>query len=187
MSNVNQVVEVSNVSESPRIYAACLASYNNGTLHGRWIDCDQGADHIRDEIAAMLAESKQPGAEEWAAHDHENWGGWNPGENPDPDELAAVAEAIAEHGEVFGKLMEHGVASDAQEAIAYMEENYQGAWADLETWAENFLDDTGGLNGMAENLRCYFDYEKYARDCELGGDVFTVDTSDGMTHVFWNR
>lgn len=43
-----------------QIYAACLASYNNGRLHGRWIDAALGADHMRDEIAAMLRESPYP-------------------------------------------------------------------------------------------------------------------------------
>ncbi|MBS7457712.1 antirestriction protein ArdA [Coralloluteibacterium stylophorae] len=45
----------------PRIYVACLASYNNGRLHGRWIDLDgQDANDVRDEIAAMLRESPFP-------------------------------------------------------------------------------------------------------------------------------
>ena len=29
---------------TPKIYVACLASYNAGILHGRWIDADQDAD-----------------------------------------------------------------------------------------------------------------------------------------------
>ena len=29
---------------NPRIYVACLAAYNNGYLHGVWIDADQDAD-----------------------------------------------------------------------------------------------------------------------------------------------
>jgi Antirestriction protein (ArdA) len=29
---------------APRIYVACLAAYNNGRLHGEWIDADQPAD-----------------------------------------------------------------------------------------------------------------------------------------------
>ena len=40
---------------NPRIYVACLAAYNNGYLHGAWIDADQDVDEIRDEIATMLA------------------------------------------------------------------------------------------------------------------------------------
>ncbi|MEA9660691.1 antirestriction protein ArdA [Xanthomonas campestris] len=46
---------------TPRIYVACLASYNNGVLHGRWIELD-GADldEVRGEIAEMLRESEFP-------------------------------------------------------------------------------------------------------------------------------
>jgi hypothetical protein len=28
-------------NEAPKIYVACLASYNNGILHGKWIDAVQ--------------------------------------------------------------------------------------------------------------------------------------------------
>ncbi len=44
-----------------RIYAACLASYNNGTLHGEWIDLD-GKDEsdVDEEIRLMLKASPYP-------------------------------------------------------------------------------------------------------------------------------
>lgn len=46
---------------NPRIYVACLASYNNGVLHGRWIELDgMDADDVQAEIAAMLRESPHP-------------------------------------------------------------------------------------------------------------------------------
>jgi antirestriction protein len=48
---------------TPRIYVACLAAYNNGELHGEWIDADQSADAIRKEINKMLATSPEPNAE----------------------------------------------------------------------------------------------------------------------------
>lgn len=43
-----------------RFYAACLASYNNGVLHGRWIDASDDVDAMQDEINAMLRESRFP-------------------------------------------------------------------------------------------------------------------------------
>lgn len=47
-----------------RIYVACLASYNAGVLHGRWIDLDdKEADEVNAEIAAMLRESPCPNVE----------------------------------------------------------------------------------------------------------------------------
>ncbi len=67
---------MTNVSDStPRIYIACLAAYNNGHLHGAWIDADQDADQIRDAIAAMLARSPVEDAEEYAIHDYEGFEG----------------------------------------------------------------------------------------------------------------
>lgn len=41
--------------DRPRIYVACLAAYNNGILHGAWIDADQEPWAIWDAIRAMLA------------------------------------------------------------------------------------------------------------------------------------
>jgi antirestriction protein len=48
------------VTTGPRIYVACLASYNNGTLHGEWIDANQDEDAIRGAIADMLSRSPFP-------------------------------------------------------------------------------------------------------------------------------
>ena len=47
-------------NDTPRIYAACLASYNAGILHGEWIDADQCADEIQDDVNKMLRASTQP-------------------------------------------------------------------------------------------------------------------------------
>ena len=60
-------------TEPVRIYVACLAAYNNGVLHGRWIDAARGEDHIWEETRAMLAASPIPDAEEWAIHDYEGF------------------------------------------------------------------------------------------------------------------
>jgi antirestriction protein len=59
----------------PRIYVACLAAYNNGYLHGVWIDAAQEPWSIYDEVKAMLAASPVAGAEEWAIHDYEGFRG----------------------------------------------------------------------------------------------------------------
>jgi len=43
-----------------RIYVACLASYNSGILHGRWIEATADVDEMQEEIDAMLRESPCP-------------------------------------------------------------------------------------------------------------------------------
>jgi antirestriction protein len=46
-----------------RIYVACLASYNNGRLHGDWIDASTDADAMQEEVNAMLRKSPCPNVE----------------------------------------------------------------------------------------------------------------------------
>lgn len=43
-----------------KLYVACLASYNNGRLHGAWIDASAEADDMRADIATMLRASPFP-------------------------------------------------------------------------------------------------------------------------------
>jgi antirestriction protein len=45
---------------SPRIYVACLASYNSGILHGEWIDATADADEMQDEVNRILRASPCP-------------------------------------------------------------------------------------------------------------------------------
>ncbi|MCC2603641.1 antirestriction protein ArdA [Sphingopyxis yananensis] len=90
---------MTNLSGSnPRIYVACLAAYNNGYLYGAWIDADQNADEIREEIAAMLGRSPIEHAEEYAIHDYEGFEGVTISEYAGIDTLARLGAFIAEHG-----------------------------------------------------------------------------------------
>ncbi len=112
-----------------RIYVACLAAYNNGILHGHWIDATQEADDVRAEISAMLKTSPVPGAEEYAIHDYEGFEGARIEEYSGIDEVCALAAFIAEHGELGGKLAAYyGNVDDAREAI---EDHYAGEYPSL--------------------------------------------------------
>jgi antirestriction protein len=127
---------------TPRIYVACLAAYNNGHLHGCWIDCDQDADAIKEQIQAMLKTSPIPNAEEWAIHDHEGFGKFHISEWHDIAELAAIAAAIEEHGEPY--LAALAETCDKEEADALIEE-YCGHYDSDEAFTQQLLEDTDGL------------------------------------------
>ena len=62
------------------------------------------------------------------------------------------------------------------------EDCYIGEFDSLTHLAEHLCDETGTLAEMPENLRCYFDFEKYGRDLQLGGDVWE---NEGF--YFFNR
>ena len=38
------------INYEPQIYIACVASYNNGILYGKWIDVNQDVSTLEEEI-----------------------------------------------------------------------------------------------------------------------------------------
>jgi antirestriction protein len=163
-----------------------LADYNAGALWGKWIEADQPAGVIHQEILAMLARSSEPIAEEWAIHDYENFGSLRLSEFADIQSVAEVASLIEEHGEVFAELLGHlGGLSSLEEAKRYMEEGYRGAFDRVEDFVQEFIEDCYGdvLSKLPEFLRYHIDYEGITHDMECGGDIFTVNCG-GQVHVF---
>ena len=120
---------------SPRIYVASLTDYNNGDLHGTWLDANQSPEQLREQIEAMLAGSGYPGAEEWAIHDYDGLYGFSPHEYEDLSVVSRVAGGIAEHGEAFAAYLSW--AGSSEEALADFESHYMGRWDSREAWARD--------------------------------------------------
>jgi antirestriction protein len=167
-----------------RIYAACLAAYNNGTLHGAWINANQEPEDIRAEIDKMLSESPELGAEEWGIFDYEGFCGVSISEYESLNTVSALARFVDEYGKLGAEL--YAYAGDIDEAKQIMEEQYLGEWDSIRDWATDLLEQSGQLESIPEHLRYYFDYESYARDCELSGEIFTIEIGRKV-HVFSAR
>lgn len=170
-----------------RIFVTCLAAYNNGIIHGKWIPVTESLDLLQMEIKKVLSTSPIEDAEEWAIHDHEGFDGINVTESNDLEELCDYVGAIDsseyESDLITGVMDCRGI--NALEAIDYIEDHYQGSYTDLEDWAMHFLDETGGLESLPKELSFYFDYEAYAHDQDINGLIFYVTTGKGI-HVLWN-
>ena len=175
---------MTNISHSsPRIYVACLAAYNNGYLHGAWIDADQDADQIGDEIASMLARSPFEDAEEYAIHRYEGFEGVSISEYAGIDSVARMAALIAKHGALGAGLLEQ-FSGDMDQAESTLEDCYHGQFASLADYMEELTTESVTI---PEALRYYVDWEAMARDAEMGGDLFTIETAHGEVHVFSSR
>lgn len=177
----------------PEIYVACLAAYNNGILHGEWIDANQDAEDLEMEIKKMLSKSPIPGAEEWAIHDHDDFGSVTLAEYESLENVAEIAAFIAEHGELGAVLFAnfHDI-NDAKRAI---EEEYYGAYENQKEFAYDYFDEnikahfeeiirewsSKDLDYFNEMMR-YIDYESYQRDIFISG-FFSLEV-EGKTHVF---
>ena len=167
--------------DRPRIYVACLAAYNSGYLHGRWIDATT-PDEIMDSVRAMLGTSPQPDAEEWAIHDYEGFEGATLSEYASFETVCELAEFIEEHGELGGKVFNY-FGDDLAEARAAFE-NYAGVYRSATDFAEELHYDIG--TEIPVSLRYYIDWEAVARDMALNGEIMVFQMGFEKVHVFWN-
>jgi antirestriction protein len=183
-------------AETPRLWIGSLSDYNNGLLHGSWIDATQSAADIQQAITSMLEKSPtmratgQP-AEEWAIFDSDNFHAYRVEEYDDLDWVTAVAAGIDEHGPAFAawaSLCEHDSAS-----LAQFEEAYLGIFASLDAYAETLIEDLGYYqlldDALPENLRPYvsIDTAMLARDLQLSGDITTEPAAEGGVYLFDGR
>lgn len=171
------------MTDTPRIYVADLAAYNNGYLHGKWIDATQDVDDIWKEIRAMLKASPVGDAEEYAIHDYENFAGYGVHEYDSIETVQAIACFIEEYGEIGGLLLEHW-SGDLKQAQQSIEENYCGQYESLADYLQQLIEET---TQIPDSLQFYIDYKAMARDMEVNGDVFTLQTAHDEVHVFWNH
>jgi antirestriction protein len=138
-------------NDTPRIYAACLAAYNNGILHGAWIDVTEDTWAIWDGIAAMLATSPMPDAEEWAIHDYEGFAGIRISEYAGIERVAELAAFLAEHGALGAELYSH-FGDDLGEAREAIEDRYHGCHASLAAYMQELTEETADSEGMPATI-----------------------------------
>ncbi len=165
-----------------RIYVADLAAYNAGKLHGAWIDATDELEDIGQQVQTMLAQSPEPGAEEYAIHDYEGFAGYPLSEYEGLEAAHAVACFIEEYPDFGGELLNH--FGDLEDARRAADEDYCGCYRSLADCARELTEEA---TAIPENLAYYIDYEAMGRDMALNGDVFTIEAGFEEVHIFWNR
>ena len=163
-----------------RIYVACLAAYNNGHLHGVWINATQGESHLIEHTRAMLKASPIPNAEEWAIHDYEGFEGANLSEYTAFESVAERAAFIEKHGALGGAILAD-CDCDLAQAARYLE-HYQGEYDSLADYARESTE-SSGLD-IPESLAPYIDYERMGEDLRLSGDITFLRASPNRLHIF---
>jgi antirestriction protein len=176
----------------PRIWVGSWLDYNNGVLHGDWIDADREDAEVWTDIQAMLARSPTSAetgevAEEWGIFDYEHFGGLRIDEQETISWVAKVARGIARHGPAFAAWA--GVVED-EALLDSFERNYLGHYDSVKAYAEQTY---GGLafgqlleRYVPEHLRPYvhLDTEALARDLQFGSRVYILPASEGGVWLF---
>lgn len=170
----------------PRIYVASLSDYNDGRLHGCWIDASQDATAIQANVNAMLRRSPMPGAEEWAIHDYEGFGPLRLGEYESFATVSRIAGGIVKHGEAFA----HWAAcagSTSDDTLSLFDDMYLGTWPSVADYAESLVQEYGideALDRANLPLRNYIrvDTEMLARDTQI--ENYVSEGIEGV-HIFY--
>ena len=180
---------------TPKAWVGCLGCYNNGSLIGKWLDGESCADLEGAGLAKIETHGDYTaprcvrcGGDEFWVMDHEGYGDLLGGECS-ALEAQGVALAIAAiEDEGLDIVAVAAYAANMSLDLAVFDEwkdDYEDAYIGeykIEDYAVQFVEDCGLLQGVADSVASYFDYESYGRDLILGGDIWEHEG-----HLFWNR
>ena len=150
----------------PRVYVACLGCYNEGRLHGKWMDADELEEEWEREGRCCtsgfypMTACKKEHHEEWAIHDHEYI---LCSEHPDIPKLITIMRLIEEHGEGFTEWYNYcGDQYDNPEEA--WQDCYQGEYDSEKAFAEEWAELCEYIKDDYSNpLIRYIDFEWYWR------------------------
>ena len=156
--------------DAPAVYVGTYAKYSAGSIAGKWLQLEDYADH--DEfIAACLALHSDEEDPELMFQDYQCFPSAFYGESYIKPDLWDWLDLDEDDREL---LAVYQAEVDQDGDIDAAREAYMGT-ADTEAdWAYEWLRSTGQLDDMPELARNYFDFESYARDARLSGDVVFV-------------
>lgn len=168
-----------------RVYITDLEAYNNGHLVGGWCELPMGEDELQNAIAEVLKNGQEACGD---THIHEEYfisdyecSYMKIDEYSSLTNLNEIAEKMSELDKdqqtAVKLLLEANVVNDLDEAIENIENIYCTGETKMEDVAYSYIQETGALQNMPENLHYYFDYEKLGQDMEINGSFYTDDAN----------
>jgi antirestriction protein len=136
-----------------------------------------------------LASSREPGAEDWAIHDYEQFGRWRAHEYDSIETVSRIARGIAELGYAYSAWAYVHDGESASFDIDSFQEAYLGHYDSVTGYVEQMADELGYTEELAklpEHLQDYvrLDFAAIARDMHLSGEIATVDDPNGGLWIF---
>jgi len=164
-----------------KIYIACLASYNNRILHGKWIDCED-YEQIQDEVNKIMKSSPMDDAEEYAIHDFEGFGSIQINEYDNLEYIAELAEALEDLDENETTLFEY-ILDNYASNISEAKEKIENVFIFEGTRADYAQEITEECSEIPQHLANYIDYDAMGRDMECNGDLVELDHNVFITNA----
>ena len=154
-----------------KIYVSTYQKYTTGTMKGEWLDLSHYAS--RDDFLAACAELHSDESDpELMFQDWEEMPAQFVRESFIDEQVWAWLELSDEERETVAIYLSD-VNQDATIETALGE--YDGEHESEQDWARDFWDHTGMLRQIPQFAQNYIDYEQFARDCQLGGEIVFVN------------
>lgn len=166
--------------DTPKVWIACLAAYNEGHLHGKWVDAID-ADELYAAGEEIIATSPALLPEELAIHDYDGFGSLSSmlGEYPSFEKVAAIGALLDEHGEQFLAFLEacEPDLNEPDELEDRFWDAYCGAADSEKDYAYEYVESSGGWCGVEipDELENYLDWDKIADTLFDHGDMILQD------------
>ena len=127
----------------PRIYVGTYGKYNNGSIDGKWLDLNDysSKEEFYDACKALHPDEEDP---EFMFQDYEGFPERFYGESGLNDNIWDWLKLGEEDRELLEVYIDE--TGDADATIEDAQDHFMGTFSSEEDWAQNFLDETGGLS-----------------------------------------
>jgi antirestriction protein len=149
--------------DTPRVYVACLGCYNEGRLHGKWMDADELDSEwlhgdLHEDGSHPMTRCKKLYHDEWAIHDSEYI---DCSEHPDIPKLITVMQLFEEHGDGFREWYNYCPShADRDNPEEVWQDCYEGEYDSEEAFAEEWAELREYIKDDNPLLR-YIDWDWY--------------------------
>lgn len=147
-----------NSDNTPKVYIADLAAYNEGTSVGEWIDLSDfsSGEEVMDKIQELLAkwsEEQKVEREEYSVNDFENFPEKMYSDSMGEESFQKVIdyyEAVKDADYPTEVIEEYAsqTGNDIADAVSNMNDAYQGKFSSSTDLAKNWVDSVGGIGGV---------------------------------------
>ncbi|MGB3696259.1 MAG: antirestriction protein ArdA [Gordonia sp. (in: high G+C Gram-positive bacteria)] len=171
---------------APRVFVSCLECYNAGRLIGDWYEASEAGDltptqvhhrpihaNTHEELWCLDFENI-PVRYEMSPMDAAKWGELYDDLDDDAEWPALCAWVRS------GDYVAEG--NTDLPCLSDFRDRYFGVWDTLRDYLIDYVDSTGMLADVPEEVARYFDYEAYERD--LQGDFTTEPAGPGQVYIF---
>lgn len=179
---------ITTIDHGVRLYVACLASYNAGTLHGAWIEGEdlEDLDCLKEAIEAVLEASPEPGAEEYAIHDHEGLPDFLAGEWPNLSDVVDYCQQLTDCEDSAQHLAYRKVCENERRVMTREDalESYVGWYESEADFVEDLYRNSFEVNSDLETVLRHVDWQQLW-ECEYECDSWwSCSDDDGGVLIF---